>query len=155
MWKIELPDLDATLRLGRALGQLASAGTIVALRGDLGAGKTSFAQGVGAGLNIEQAVVSPTFILMAEYEGGRLPLLHADAYRLKSGEAATIGFEETVELWPGVVLVEWAGRVDALLPADRIHVDLEHAGTGRVASISAQGPVHLAILTHWQERIES
>jgi tRNA threonylcarbamoyladenosine biosynthesis protein TsaE len=154
MWNQTLPDLDATLAIGRALGLVAPSGTLVALRGELGAGKTSFAQGVGAGLGIAQPIVSPTFVLMAEYEGGRLPLLHADAYRLKSGEAASIGFEEAVELWPGVTLIEWADRVASVLPLDCLQVELVHKGEGRTVTVSATGPVHADLLERWKVSVE-
>ncbi len=153
MWKLVLPDLDATLRFGFALGEVAPSGVFVGLRGDLGAGKTSFAQGVGAGLGIVQPIVSPTFVLMAEYDDGRLPLLHADAYRLKPGEAEAIGFEETVELWPGVTLIEWADRVEAFLPIDRLQVDLLHNEHGRTAAVSATGPIHSELLELWRSSV--
>jgi tRNA threonylcarbamoyladenosine biosynthesis protein TsaE len=155
MWNVNLPNVDATLRLGHALGQLSAVGTMVALRGDLGAGKTSFAQGVGAGLGIAQAIVSPTFVLMAEYDGGRLPLLHADAYRLKPGEAAAIGFEEAVDTWQGVILIEWSDRVASILPADRILVELVHKEEGRTVKVSATGPVHSDLLERWRTAIEA
>ena len=93
MWTVKLDDMDATLALGRALGRVVSKPALVSLVGDLGAGKTTFAQGVGVGLELVSAVVSPTFILMAEHPDGRLPLLHGDAYRLKPGEAETIGLD--------------------------------------------------------------
>ena len=155
MWKLDLPDLEATLRFGRTLGRFASAGTVVGLHGDLSAGKTSFAQGVGDGLGIERDIVSPTFILMAEYEDGRLPLLHADAYRLRPGEAETIGFEETVDLWPGVALIEWADRVAQWLPPQRIRVELLHTETGRVAHISSAGAANEALVKRWRVALES
>jgi len=155
MWKINLPDLEATIGLGRALGRLSRSGTMVAVRGDLGAGKTCFAQGVGAGLGISQPIVSPTFVLMAEYEDGRLPLLHADAYRLKPGEAAAIGFEEAVDMWPGVIVVEWAERVATALPTDRLQLELMHDGDGRTANVSATGPVHTQLLERWKASVEA
>ena len=107
MWTVKLDDMDATLALGRALGRVVSEPALVSLVGELGAGKTTFAQGVGVGLELSSAVVSPTFILMAEHPDGRLPLLHGDAYRLKPGEAEGIGLDETIDAWPGLVLMEW------------------------------------------------
>ena len=154
MWDVELTDLEATLALGQSLGCVAEEGTFVALRGDLGAGKTSFSQGVGHGLGVKQPVVSPTFILMAEYDDGRLPLLHADAYRLNPNEIRAIGFEEAVETWPGVVLIEWAEKVESLLPGDRLMLELSHNGAGRVAHVHALGPQHVALLTRWRAHFE-
>ena len=150
MWKIDLQNLEAMLAFGASLGRVAEEGTVVALNGDLGAGKTSFAQGVGAGLGIDQPIVSPTFILIAEYVEGRIPLLHADAYRLKRNEADAIGFEESVETWPGVSLVEWATNVEAALPDDRIVMDLRHTESGREACIQATGSHHATILQRWK-----
>ena len=152
MWDIDLPDLETTLEFGRALGEVAPEGTIVALRGDLGAGKTSFSQGVGAGLSIMKPIVSPTFILMAEYEGGRLPLLHADAYRLKEGEAEAIGLEEAIDDWPGVALIEWADKILSLLPVERIQVDLVHHRDGRKAVVRPVGTQNEALVVAWKQR---
>ena len=155
MWDIDLPDLETTLEFGRALGEVALERTIVALCGDLGAGKTSFSQGVGAGLSITQPIVSPTFILMAEYEGGRLPLLHADAYRLKEGEAEAIGFEEAIEDWPGVALIEWADKVLPLLPEEYLQVELVHQPDGRRANVKAVGARNEALMLRWGQRFRA
>ena len=149
MKRLSLASIDDTLALGEALGRTAIGGTVVALHGDLGAGKTTFSQGVGAGLGIPASIVSPTFILMAEYDGGRLPLLHADAYRLEVHEVAAIGLDEALERWPGVALVEWASRIDCHLPEQHLVVDLRHADSGREAFVSAVGPNHDAVLDQW------
>ena len=150
MWTIELIGVEATLTLGVALGRTAVAGTVAALHGDLGAGKTSLSQGVGQGLGVQTSIVSPTFILMAEYEDGRLPLLHADAYRLNEAEARSVGLEEAVEGWPGVALVEWAGRVPDALPEDRLDIRIAHAENGRTVTIAASGPGHEQVLRAWR-----
>ncbi len=134
------PDLEATRALGVALAAAAPPGLVVALRGPLGAGKTSLAQGVGQGLDIDEPVTSPTFVLVAEYEG-RLPLLHADLYRLQAEELAAIGLEEQLETWPGLALVEWPERAPGLLPDD--HLDLQLAilpDDARTVTLTAHGP---------------
>ena len=154
MWNIELPDLQDTLALGHALGVVAGPGTIVGLSGDLGAGKTSFAQGVGTGLTIDQPIVSPTFVLMSEYPQGRLPLLHCDVYRLHPGECESIGLEETVDDWSGLVLVEWAEKVSEIFPADHLWVELKHLDGGRRATVRATGPAHEQIVMQWRECFE-
>ena len=146
---LTLPSLDDTLAVGAALGRIAPAGTVVALHGDLGAGKTSFGQGVGVGLGVAVPIVSPTFILMAEYEGGRLPLLHADAYRIRPDEVAGIGLDEALETWPGVALVEWASRIEDHMPDDHMRVVLKHLDAGRTMEITAAGPVHSKVLAEW------
>ena len=154
MWWVRCEEAEDTWRLGQALAEVARPGTVVSLDGDLGAGKTCFSQGVGAGLEVAEPVVSPTFILVAEYEG-RLPLLHADAYRLEPGEVEQIGLEESLEGWPGVALVEWATRVEEALPGDRLRVLLLLDEPGRRVEITATGKRSAAVLDAWRARWEA
>lgn len=149
---IQLSSLHETIALGKSLGQACAARTVVALHGDLGAGKTTFSQGVGLGLGVTSPIVSPTFVLMAEYEDGRLPLLHADAYRLVAEEVSAIGLDEALEVWPGVMLVEWASRVEAAIPTEHLSVGLRHVGAAREAEITAYGSFHQTILREWMDR---
>lgn len=112
-----------TRRLGVALGSQARPGTMIALVGPLGAGKTQLAKGVAEGLGVTSVVNSPTFILMNEHVG-RLRLFHVDAYRLDDPEealAAGLLDERGAE---GVTVVEWADRLDGWLPLDRLDVEL-------------------------------
>ena len=81
---------------------------------------------------------------------GRLPLLHADAYRLNANEIEAIGFEEAVETWPGVILIEWAGKVVSSLPDDHLFMELIHREAGRLARVDATGVLHAAILDKWR-----
>ncbi len=114
-----------TFDLGLRLGRRAAAGEVYALYGDLGAGKTAFAQGFAKGLGIDEAVTSPTFVICCAYEGGRLPLYHFDAYRIADvSEMEEIGYEEFF-YGDGVSLVEWADLVEELLPRDCIRVWIE------------------------------
>ena len=131
----------ATHDLGHQLGAAATAGQVIALHGDLGAGKTTLTQGIAAGLGITGRVTSPTFTLVNEYAPGsrRLRLVHIDIYRLGDTpeaacrEAATFGLEEILgaAAWPdtdsdgSVIVIEWAERVQALLPADTFWISLE------------------------------
>ncbi|MCY3557570.1 MAG: tRNA (adenosine(37)-N6)-threonylcarbamoyltransferase complex ATPase subunit type 1 TsaE [Chloroflexi bacterium] len=116
-------DAEATRELGAALGRNASPGTTVLLQGDLGAGKTVFAQGVGRGLDAPTVVNSPTFVLVNEHLGGRLPMRHADLYRLDDLDLiAELGLDQAAE--GGVLLVEWPERGQAALPADHIRVQI-------------------------------
>ena len=159
MWVVETRDEAGTRALGRALGAALRGPLVVALDGDLGAGKTCFAQGAAAGLGVADEVVSPTFVLLAEYEG-RLPLLHGDAYRLRPGEAEDIGLEELVEGWPGLVLIEWADRVAELLPDDRLRVELripDAAGAPERRRVEARatGPRAEAALAAWRAAWEA
>lgn len=121
------PDPDASSRLGRALGEVARPGDLICLWGDLGAGKTHIAKAVGAGLGVTDTIVSPSFVLMAEYEG-RLPLFHIDPYRLVSAEDALAGGLIDDRQATGVTLLEWPERLGDALPVDRLDVRIE--GTG-------------------------
>jgi tRNA threonylcarbamoyladenosine biosynthesis protein TsaE len=121
------PDPEATTRLGRALGEVARAGDLICLWGELGAGKTHLAKAIGAGLGVSDTIVSPSFILMAEYEG-RLPLFHMDPYRLVSAEDALAGGLIDERQAAGLTLVEWPERLGDALPVDRLDVRID--GTG-------------------------
>ncbi len=118
-----LPSLADTQTWGRALGAHLVAGDVVALIGDLGAGKTTLTQAIAHGMGITEAVTSPTFALAQEYPG-RTPLFHFDPYRLDSAEAfADIGFDEYFERG-GVIVIEWADKIAMLLPAERLTLTL-------------------------------
>ena len=124
---IVCPDHAATTALGRALAGVAEAGDLVCLWGDLGAGKTHLAKAIGAGLGVSETITSPSFILMAEYDG-RLPLFHVDPYRLTRAEDALQGGLLDERQATGVTLVEWPERLGDALPLDRLDVRIE--GTG-------------------------
>jgi len=121
------PDPDATTALGRTLGGVAEAGDLVCLWGELGAGKTHLAKAIGAGLGVTATITSPSFILMAEYEG-RLPLFHVDPYRLESAEDALSGGLLDERQATGLTVVEWPERLGDALPVDRLDVRID--GTG-------------------------
>jgi len=143
--RVHCPDVDATYALGRRLGALAPPGTAVALDGPLGAGKTVFAKGVGAGLGVPGRVTSPTFILLALHQGGRLPLFHADLYRLgDASELDVLGIEDATD---GVLLVEWASRFPEALPADHLVVRLHIHDDARQAELIAHGPASGSLLS--------
>lgn len=137
---------EQTRALGRALGGAAVAGTLLALRGPLGAGKTQLAKGVAEGLGVPTVVNSPTFVLMNEHVG-RLRLYHVDAYRLADPEEAlAAGLLDDREL-EGVTVIEWADRLEGWLPLDRLEIDLE-PGSGpseRHVRWEAHGPAHARI----------
>ena len=120
-------DPEATTRLGRSLGQVAQAGDLVCLWGDLGAGKTHLAKAFAVGLGVTETVTSPSFILMAEYRG-RLPLFHIDPYRLASAEDALAGGLLDERQREGVTLVEWPERLGDALPAARLDVRIDVTG---------------------------
>ncbi len=117
---------EETRALGRRLGALLRPGDVVLLYGELGAGKTCLAQGVGEALDAPEPVNSPSFILLNEY-AGRLVLYHADLYRIADpGEAFDLGLGTYTT--DGVLVVEWPERAEAALPAGHLALRLEHAG---------------------------
>jgi tRNA threonylcarbamoyladenosine biosynthesis protein TsaE len=129
-----------TAALGAALADVLPDGTVVALIGTLGAGKTRLVQAIAAASGVDPAlVVSPTFVLVHEYYGRRV-IYHFDAYRLETtAEFQALGPEEYFD-GPGLSLVEWADRVADCLPAERIEIQIEVAGaTERRFAVSAIG----------------
>jgi tRNA threonylcarbamoyladenosine biosynthesis protein TsaE len=120
-------DPAGTRALAERLAAVARPGDLLCLVGDLGAGKTQFAKGFAVGLGITDVVSSPTFVLMAEYEG-RLPLFHIDLYRLDDAADALAGGLLDERQAEGVVLVEWAERLGSALPVARLDVVID--GTG-------------------------
>jgi tRNA threonylcarbamoyladenosine biosynthesis protein TsaE len=124
---VQCPDPESTSRLGEALGAVARPGDLVCLWGELGAGKTHLAKAFGLGLGVRATITSPSFILMAEYEG-RIPLFHADLYRLADGTDALAGGLIDDRQSAGVTLVEWPARLGAGLPAARLDVRIDGAG---------------------------
>ena len=117
MDSLTLTNRDATIALGKKIGQQLVAGDVLVLDGDLGAGKTTFTKGLAAGLEIPDIIKSPTFTIIHEYQDGRLPLYHMDAYLLENGGAEDLGLEEYFD-GDGVSVVEWAEFVEDELPAD-------------------------------------
>ena len=113
-----------TEALGEALVERLSPGAVVAFTGDLGAGKTAFVRGMAKGLDIPQRVTSPTFTIVNEYEGGRLPLFHFDLYRLgSSDELFDIGWEDFLRRG-GICAVEWSENVADALEPDTVFIDI-------------------------------
>lgn len=137
-------DPEATRGLGAALARVAAPGDVVCLWGDLGAGKTVFAKGFGAGLGVTDTISSPTFVLMGEYVG-RLPLFHIDLYRLERAEEALDGGLLDDRQAAGVVLVEWPDRLGDAVPADRLDVTIDAPADGdepRTIRLTARGESH-------------
>ncbi len=127
-WTCETHSVEETHRLGTALGQALEPSSVVALSGNLGAGKTHLTQGIAEGLDVDRRLVtSPTFSLVQEY-AGRLPVFHFDTYRLKNvDEFLDLGFDEYLSL-RGVCIIEWAERVTEVLPSDTLFVEVQATG---------------------------
>jgi|SRR5579884_3703506 tRNA threonylcarbamoyladenosine biosynthesis protein TsaE len=145
---LDLPNPEATRALGLRLAELLFPGAVIALIGELGAGKTYLSRALAVGLGVadERVVTSPTFVLIQEYQG-RLPIYHFDAYRLRTeGELADLGVEEYF-VGDGVCLVEWADRVPGCLPRDHLRLTLTVTGEeSRRATLEATGPRHSTIV---------
>jgi len=145
------PTAEDTRSIGAALAPLLRPRDVIALTGELGAGKTTLVQGIARALGYDGAVTSPTFTLVREYRTAALPLVHADVYRLdRVQDALDLGLDEVAE--DGVLLIEWGDAVDALLPRDRLVVELSvpRDDDARRISIRSEGT---AWATRW-ERLE-
>lgn len=134
--------VEQTERLGVRLGELLQQNDVLCLSGELGTGKTSLARGVGRGWGAALRATSPTFTLVNEYprvRDGRI-LYHVDCYRLESeGDIFTVGLEDIFDA-PGAIMIEWPERIDPLLPADRLWVDMKHRSeTRRALRFTASG----------------
>ncbi len=114
---------EETEKLGCRLAKLLKPSDVIALEGDLGAGKTTFAKGLAKGLGIQRVVNSPTFTIIKEYEGD-LPLYHMDVYRLE-GQDEDLGFDEYF-FGDGVTVVEWAQFIQDLLPEEHLKITIKH-----------------------------
>jgi tRNA threonylcarbamoyladenosine biosynthesis protein TsaE len=146
-WRITSTSETETERLADNLACALEPGAVVALIGNLGAGKTRLVRGVALALGVDrQAIASPTFVLIHEYTG-RLPIYHFDVYRLKEpGDFASLGADEYLNA-QGVSFIEWADRVLDFLPADHLRVEITATGeTTREFRFRATGPKSAAIL---------
>ena len=113
-----------TQEIGRELGKRLRKGAVVSLRGSLGAGKTVLAKGIAEALGISEAIVSPTFTIVQEYDGERMRMYHLDLYRLSGeDEFESMGGEEFLSP-DGVTLIEWSEKIEDMLPDDTIYIEL-------------------------------
>ena len=156
IYTVETTSAAATRAWGQWLGERLSLPMVVALQGDLGAGKTLLTQGIAAGLGLTVPVTSPTFVFVNEYDlpaGGLL--IHIDSYRLGDSvavavrEAATFGLDELLVQPDAIVVIEWAELVAPLLPPDHLHIALYHQADDpnrRQLVFTAGGPVSQALL---------
>ncbi|MCI9579756.1 MAG: tRNA (adenosine(37)-N6)-threonylcarbamoyltransferase complex ATPase subunit type 1 TsaE [Oscillospiraceae bacterium] len=135
-YRTETP--QETEALGEALGRVLPPGSVVAYTGGLGAGKTAFTRGLARGLGVQDRVTSPTYTIVNEYEGGRLPLFHFDWYRLSDAEELfDIGWEDYLSRG-GVCAVEWSENAPEAFDAP-VRVTIRQAGEARLISIQGDG----------------
>lgn len=150
MISLLVQSLEDTHGVAEAIAQLSRTGDIIVLAGEMGAGKTAFAQGFGAALGVDEPITSPTFTLVHTYDTGRVTLHHADLYRLdKMSEVSDLALHEMVDE-DGVMLVEW-GDVASELLGDHLEVFLRHnpghADNERSVVVHSVG-------TQWASRLE-
>ena len=137
--ELRAPAPEDTKEIGRQLAELMRAGDAVALTGELGAGKTTFVQGVALGLGFEGHVVSPTFTLVREYRA-RLTLIHVDVYRLeRMQDVIDLGLVDELGEGDAVVFVEWGDAVEGLLPPGHLVVELTVLGAGEERRLVLRG----------------
>ena len=130
---------EDTEDIGARLAEQLEPGAVVAFTGDLGAGKTAFTRGLARGLGIPDRITSPTFTIVNEYEGGRLPLFHFDMYRLGSAdELFDIGWEDYLRRG-GVCAVEWSENIADALEADAVWVDIRRGASDQERVITIAG----------------
>lgn len=181
-FEVEVPTSDAMRVLGTTVASFFISGDVVLLSGPLGAGKTTFAQGVGAGLGITEPVVSPTFTIARELEGTYLRLIHVDAYRIGGVEQApgsdslnalldeleSLGLDEELEnpSEDSVVLMEWGEQMAGILSSERLEIDIDRhvlqsgtsgelAGEGLLTSAGVRTVRFTAVGDRWEKRFNT
>ncbi len=144
---------DETRDIGTAIGRVIAPGTLVLLIGQLGAGKTTFTQGIADGLGVTAYTKSPSFVLVNEYQG-RLPLIHMDLYRIDApAEVWELGLDDYLGR-DGVVAVEWADRATSIFPPDRLEIRIDYVSDSeRRLTATASGPVSELALSGLPARV--
>ncbi len=154
--RIETGEVEQTIELGNLIGSLLKAGDVVALMGQLGAGKTYLTKGIaeGQGVKDRKEVTSPSYVLVKQYMG-RMPIYHFDAYRIKSSDEMydidCVGF-----FWgEGISIIEWADKVIECLPDDFIKITIETVDeTSRDIHVSYQGERYRSFMEEFKERVK-
>ena len=148
---------EETKHLAARLASCVQPGFVIALNGNLGAGKTQFTQGLALGLGVAEAITSPTFNLLCVYTSGRLPLYHFDVYRLEhASELEDVGFYEYVEA-DGVSCIEWASKFSDEMPDERLDVYIAQGSTedARVVRACALGTEAQQVLDAWLGQVKA
>lgn len=147
---------DQTRRLGARLGTLLEGGDVIALEGDLGAGKTVLAQGIGRGWGAQDPLISPTFVLMRRHERlhSAQKLYHIDFYRLQPAEIEHLGLDEILGAVANIAVIEWADRAPEMIPEAHLWITLRWADEyRRTLTFRAAGERHTALLENFRREI--
>jgi tRNA threonylcarbamoyladenosine biosynthesis protein TsaE len=143
-----------TQEFGASLGQLLQSGELICLEGELGSGKTTFIQGLGRGLGVDEPITSPTFTLVNEYRGENLIFYHVDLYRVESRQEIITSGLDDLFFGDGVCAIEWAEKAREIVPLERLWVTLRHGGERRrLVSLEAQGSIYEEIVRSFQRRL--
>ncbi|MGL5884815.1 MAG: tRNA (adenosine(37)-N6)-threonylcarbamoyltransferase complex ATPase subunit type 1 TsaE [Bombilactobacillus sp.] len=143
-------EVAVTLNAAEKLGTLLQPYDVILLNGDLGAGKTTFTQGLARGLAIKRPIKSPTFTLIREYQTGRLPLYHMDMYRLENAAANDLDLSDYFAQ-PAVIVIEWSQFISEQLPTQYLQIELQYLGlTQRQLAAQAVGARFQELLAQWQ-----
>ena len=149
--------VEETRHIGQIIGEMAAAGTLIALRGDLGSGKTALVQGLARGLQVPETVyvTSPSYTLVNEYPG-RLPLFHLDLYRLSDLDFEDIGLYDILDTHSAVVAIEWAERLapDSLFECLTLRMEITGENTRNIV-FTADGDRQLQLLTRIESRLKA
>ena len=139
MTRIHIANEKDTEKLGEKIGQKVQPGTVIALIGDLGTGKTTLTKSIARGLGVTETVTSPTFNIIREYRSGRLPLYHFDVYRIGDpDEMFELGYEEYF-YGDGVCVVEWADIIEELLPEDAMVITIDRGASDEEREYEIEG----------------
>lgn len=145
--------LEQTKQLAENLAPLLSRGDVITFSGDLGAGKTTFVQGLAKALDVKDRVNSPTFNILKPYFYGRIPLYHIDAYRLEDGNK-DIGLEEFID-GDGVTVVEWPQYIEEYLPKSQLNIEIVNVGTSsRTLTFTSTGERYQKLLEEYERLIK-
>lgn len=154
MFEVTVKSPEATMALGQRLAPSLQPRDVILLDGDLGAGKTTFTKGLALGLGITRNVKSPTFTIIREYQGGRIPLYHMDVYRLEEGGGDELGLDEYFN-GDGVNVVEWSTFIADELPADYLRIvfkrDDEAGENQRTLRFEPQGAHFEKLVQHLED----
>ena len=150
MITIETKNEEETIRFAKKLTTYLKPGMTLLLKGDLGAGKTTFTKGIGEGLGVGRIITSPTYTIVREYPNGKFPLYHVDLYRLTESEVPELGLDEYFE-GDGISVVEWPSVSVEDLPEKHLEIELKSDGKNpkkRVITLRAVGKEYEEILKH-------